>query len=463
LAGPSKTGKGAGKRLDDYYNFDLPAFNYFNSAHSDHSPRLRYKGEYVCGEWYDRYVFEGDTTARIPKESFLVPGRRFLEMIRSGDKEFMAYLFNTYSAMVVLAEEFEQMNYEDMRSGKVRPAPEFYPRYIKLFPMVIGFGYPIDMALSEYAEENKINPHDIPVYGESFISHEERELQQITLMTAAKKQEKQLQEHAWKYSYIFSNYAGYHPVPLEYFRNRLPEVRSKKLPAKPKATSSKMPTTINEWIGFSTYIRDVRKQCNMIYNAMADRYLREECKRMGLAYDQAVFLTPEEFEEQKSKGLKDYHHLRIAHATHNGLVDISEEEWDALVIKDKDSEDFVKGAVASKGKVQGIARIVMGPADFHKVRKGDILISSMTRPEFGPVLKKVAGIVTNEGGITCHAAIVARELKLPCVIGTVNATKVFKDDDLVEVDANAGIVKILEQGAMPGKSETIRKVIKRQK
>ncbi len=69
----------------------------------------------------------------------------------------------------------------------------------------------------------------------------------------------------------------------------------------------------------------------------------------------------------------------------------------------------------------------------------------MTTPEMVPVMKRAAAFVTDEGGITCHAAIVSREMKKPCIIGTKIATKVLKDGDLVEVDANRGIVRILER------------------
>ncbi len=69
----------------------------------------------------------------------------------------------------------------------------------------------------------------------------------------------------------------------------------------------------------------------------------------------------------------------------------------------------------------------------------------MTSPNFLQVLKAVNGIITDEGGITCHAAIISRELQTPCIIGTKIATKVLKDGDLVEVDAERGIVKILKK------------------
>ena len=77
--------------------------------------------------------------------------------------------------------------------------------------------------------------------------------------------------------------------------------------------------------------------------------------------------------------------------------------------------------------------------------KGDILVTSMTRPEFVPLMKKAGAIITNEGGITSHAAIISRELKIPCIIGTKNATVILKDGDFVEVDANNGIITILKK------------------
>ena len=69
----------------------------------------------------------------------------------------------------------------------------------------------------------------------------------------------------------------------------------------------------------------------------------------------------------------------------------------------------------------------------------------MTTPDFVPLIRKASAIITNEGGITCHAAIVACELKKPCIVGTKIATKILRDGDLVEVDANNGVVRILER------------------
>jgi len=75
----------------------------------------------------------------------------------------------------------------------------------------------------------------------------------------------------------------------------------------------------------------------------------------------------------------------------------------------------------------------------------DIIVAVMTRPDYVPAMKKAAAIITDEGGITCHAAIISRELKKPCVIGTKIATQVLNDGDLVEVDADEGVVRVLER------------------
>jgi phosphohistidine swiveling domain-containing protein len=99
------------------------------------------------------------------------------------------------------------------------------------------------------------------------------------------------------------------------------------------------------------------------------------------------------------------------------------------------------GAVAFRGKATGKVTLINMPEEMAKMSDGDILVSAATSPNLMPAIRKAAAIVTDEGGLTCHAAIVSRELKIPCVTGTKIATKVLKDGDLVEVDADKGIVK----------------------
>jgi phosphohistidine swiveling domain-containing protein len=105
----------------------------------------------------------------------------------------------------------------------------------------------------------------------------------------------------------------------------------------------------------------------------------------------------------------------------------------------------VIGTAACKGYVRGIAKIIplsINPSEYlSKMEKGDILVSDTTGPELMTAIEKAAAIVTDEGGLTSHAAVISREFGIPCVVGTSYATEVFKDGDLIEVNANNGVVR----------------------
>ena len=105
----------------------------------------------------------------------------------------------------------------------------------------------------------------------------------------------------------------------------------------------------------------------------------------------------------------------------------------------------VKGIVGSRGLAQGVAKIVRTVSDLDKVLAGDVLVAITTHPDFVPAMHRACAIVTDEGGITSHAAIVSREFGIPCVVGTKKATAVFKDGDVLRVDAVSGLVCRVEK------------------
>jgi len=104
----------------------------------------------------------------------------------------------------------------------------------------------------------------------------------------------------------------------------------------------------------------------------------------------------------------------------------------------------IAGVTASQGYAKGRAILVRSMSDLHKVKKGDIMVAIATVPDFVPAMERAAGIIAEEGGITSHAAIVSRELRLPCIVGAANVTKIIRDGDLVELDADNGIARILK-------------------
>ena len=112
-------------------------------------------------------------------------------------------------------------------------------------------------------------------------------------------------------------------------------------------------------------------------------------------------------------------------------------------------KEEVIGTPASNGLAKGKVRVIpfsMNPEEhLHKFQKGEILVSTTTGPEMVVIMEKAAAIVTDEGGLMSHAAIVSREFGIPCVVGTKYATEVFKDGDYIEVNANNGIVRKAEE------------------
>ena len=104
----------------------------------------------------------------------------------------------------------------------------------------------------------------------------------------------------------------------------------------------------------------------------------------------------------------------------------------------------VEGISACKGKVKGVARVITDLSEQKSCKEGEILIIPQTRPQYNLILSKLKAIVTDEGGMLCHAAMLAREKNIPCIVGTKNATKIIKTGDNVIVNADRGLVKVLK-------------------
>lgn len=139
---------------------------------------------------------------------------------------------------------------------------------------------------------------------------------------------------------------------------------------------------------------------------------------------------------------------------HKGFFEGKDAEVILQEFKEEASHsDILTGQTASPGKVTGSVKII--PVDYgdlsrvnreiEKMNKGEILVAETTAPELIVACKKAGAIVTDMGGLMSHAAIVSREFRIPCIVGTKNASKILKDGDEVEVDANKGTVKILRR------------------
>lgn len=204
------------------------------------------------------------------------------------------------------------------------------------------------------------------------------------------------------------------------------------------------------------YLRTWRTDSIYISGYIARNLLYEVAIRSGVPRDDIIFLSYDEVIKTAQNGrcpvskseLSDRKKAYIMLFFEGRHVVLSGNRWiqafkDMLKSKIKNTQE-IRGNIAFKGKISGKAKIVLSADDIKKVERGDILVAVMTFPHFIAAMEKASAFITDEGGILCHAAIVSREMKKPCIIGTKIATKVLKDGDMVEVDADEGIVKIIK-------------------
>jgi phosphohistidine swiveling domain-containing protein len=202
------------------------------------------------------------------------------------------------------------------------------------------------------------------------------------------------------------------------------------------------------------FLKAYRKDALSMGWQVLDIIARECAGRLGINIDQAHFLTLGELAdalEGKSKPslrLIERRRLRCIYLMLEGKLSVvdDENEIDSLVATlpekvEEVSVSEITGDCACPGKSRGIVKIINKVEDIPKIKEGDILVSHATYPDLVVAMKMASAIVTDMGGLTCHAAIVSRELGIPCVVGTKFATKALKDGDEVEVDATNGIIR----------------------
>ncbi|MBI5221781.1 MAG: hypothetical protein HY979_03180 [Candidatus Magasanikbacteria bacterium] len=138
-----------------------------------------------------------------------------------------------------------------------------------------------------------------------------------------------------------------------------------------------------------------------------------------------------------------YKHSTLIFSKEKSSISVGTEAKKIEKITSPKISSDLKGVCGFGGKVTGQVMVVANPREANTFKDGYVLVASMTRPDFLPLMKKAAAFVTDSGGILCHAAIVAREMKKPCVISTLTGSKFLKTGDIVEVDADKGTVRKL--------------------
>jgi len=203
------------------------------------------------------------------------------------------------------------------------------------------------------------------------------------------------------------------------------------------------------------FLRAFRIDMINISNYFALGFLENIADQCGLCYEDFLYLTPSEIKETLLNK-KDYTNKIKIRKQGWGLF-LYKNDLELIVgkkyqiikkeifSKDYSQYEYVKGMTAYPGKVAGKAFVAMSADELKGISEKDILIAPETTVDFEIAMAKAKAIITDRGGILSHAAIVAREFKKPCVIGTNIATKVFKTGDYIEVDAEKGVVKVIKR------------------
>jgi len=330
--------------------------------------------------------------------------------------------------------------------------PSFYRNYLDFWKVAWA-----TEPISFYIDAKLKKGEQIGLTGKSFTDEYEDAIWKL-----AKKAEKEgiekidvgpiLKEYFW----IRNSYHSVHRLTEEEVKTEIRKKMGKKRPrrkkgANPNSLSKELLTLGKEMI----LMQDIRKK----YMMKAAYYLHEFLKQIGNKYSSKEHkLTPilmtqtlpcEVLDIKKYlPKLKQELELRQRSATITGSLADGIKVYSSQIFFPKGihrvTKFEIRGNVACGGKAAGRVKIIRRIEDMYKVNHGDIIVAPMTSPDLIPAIRGCVAIVTNFGGITCHAAIVAREFNLPCIVGTNDATERLKDGDLVEVDADYGLVKVLQ-------------------
>lgn len=363
----------------------------------------------------------------------------------------------------------------------------FLTRFSYLMTQVIALGdsicfLPEQQATSEFEKglfqavrSNKIAAQISPLLLRfdklSFAGREECELFQVVQSG----NEKNLKEHTKKWTHLAFDYTG--PVTkykeflqryqklqkqdlskkIETCQNYEQKVREEKFQIIKKYNIPKEVVLLAKIISHTNFIYDLRKSFLTKMTYEFSFVLDKVAEVCGVERQWVNWLLPQEviaLLEDKFKPTRTV----IQNRQEDGLIvfqkgqghwaDREEKRmYRGLIEKQVAGGDVqeIKGKPASGGKAQGRVARVIGPAHLNKMTLGDVLVAPMTSVDYMPAIRLAAAIVTDIGGLTSHAAVIARELQIPCIVGTKIATQVLKDGDEVEVDANQGLVKILKR------------------
>lgn len=426
--------------------------------------------------------FKDKMTAIVDKEKIYAQGEKYFNYWILDDKKFKQAnndykkaLFKLKNCQKKLTKKYLASLTKKELFENFREWHEIYLEFwdVGLVPEIANWGGEkiLKESLKEYKKEIFIELFEklsAPVKL-SFYQKEELELLKITLK---KDQEKLLVEHAKKYYWINNSYHSTEILNKEYFIKKLSKFDNVKIKISQienfcnntlikkkeiinKYSISKDIIKIGDRLSYAIAWQDERKAQIFIANHFIKLFLTEIGRRYELLVEDLEWLSSREL-LSLLKDISFFNKINV-NKRKNFCAFLMEEKVilktdskskkyiESLLHKEIKKVKEIKGMVVSNKKpVRGKVRILLTAKNTDKMKKGEILVAPMTSPEFIIAMRKASGIVTDAGGMTCHAAIVSRELGVPCIVGTKIATKLLNNGDLVEVDTQKGLVRIIK-------------------
>jgi len=413
----------------------------------------------IVNHIFDKISRDKNYTTKI-KKTFDQKAKEFLSFVKKIDKKDWSQLTN--QELIRIKEKYVKLYHEIVPYGE--PLPYFLKEKLQEI-------------LDEYlVKEKKVSERNYqilmtPLY-QSFLNRETEELWNITKKHKQNKIElaKAIKKHQNKYAWILFDYASlicdenYFLKKAKDYPKKPPKIINYDKLKKDKQNiikKYKIKPTYKYYLNILEdlfYLMDKKKevltQCHFIITSL----YQEVANRLNISLDNIRWFLWEEVKQalikNKKLSLKLAKQRRKLSATEyiNGralFLDLKKvDDLISNINKDEKSlidQSEIKGISASSGITTGKICYLKSARENSKIKQGQILLVSNTTPDFMPAIQKAKAIITNEGGITCHAAVVSRELGIPCIVGTKIATKVLKDGDLVEVDANKGVVRIIKK------------------
>ncbi len=456
--------------------------------------RLGYPFKRTLGIWYKEDWFD-------PEEEWEAIGA----IVTSEYKKDPAYLWKYGQHCLQLGEETIRRTKE---LGEIDPATisneELGHRYREAITEIKGYmpfmfslhlfdkflTEKFEELLSAFIREEKLPKEDYFKYQTAltlpnrkiFVLQEKVDLMKIALLAKKKKEgikdkaiQKKMEEHTAQYGWINMAYLEALPHDKTYFHqkvqalletdveNEYNQIASyeKKLIREREEYMNKIQRgelhTICKAIQLFGFLRSFRLDTAYIAYYNCWKVIQEIEKRLHLPVFDIRYLDSKEvsfaLQNPKEKG-----YLHLIQERKRGVLsimiedtrlEITGEEIEAITREITFPKEIlsaaIKGTTAYPGRIIGPCKVLHRLEDMQKMCVGDILVIAMTDPNYIPAMEKAAAFVTDQGGILCHAAIVSREMKKPCIIGTKSATKSFKDKDILEVNADEGIVRKIDE------------------